>query len=167
MSKIIAIDPGNVQSGWVVYEHGRILDFGKQHNKIVLGKLRRETQAPALYDILAIEMIASYGMPVGKTVFETVLWIGQFIEAWTNLGVINSPRKHILIYRKDIKKYICGSAKTKDTDVRQALIKRFGKIGTTGISADIWSALAVAVTCEHKLTPDKTAGVLYNPKLFY
>lgn len=110
-------------------------------------------------DALAIEMIASYGMPVGKEVFETCVWIGRFIQSWGD----STPVK--LVYRKDVKMRLCGSMKAKDANIRQALIDLFpatggGKtpqIGTKskpgplyGVSTHIWPALAVAVTVAAK-----------------
>lgn len=102
-----------------------------------------------LVDALAIEMIASYGMPVGREVFETCVWIGRFIEAW------GGP--YTLVYRKDVKLHLCGQPRAKDSNIRQALIDRYGgkdravgKKATPGplygVSADVWSALAIAVT---------------------
>jgi hypothetical protein len=44
---------------------------------------------------LAVEMIASYGMPVGREVFDTCLWIGRFVEAWQAHG-----GEYRLIYRR-------------------------------------------------------------------
>jgi hypothetical protein len=100
---------------------------------------------------LVIEMVASYGMPVGKEIFETVLAIGQMVEAWRG--------QHTLIYRKDVKMHLCGSMKAKDSNIRQALIDRHGEPGTKnspgatyGISKDVWSALAVATTYHDKAT---------------
>jgi len=62
---IIAIDPGNIQSGFVVVEHDgreitRVLDKGKANNDYLFTLLACYSG----YD-LAIEMIASYGMAVG------------------------------------------------------------------------------------------------------
>lgn len=71
---------------------------------------------------IVIEMIASYGMPVGKEVFDTCVWIGKFAEA--------SGMKESYIYRKDEKMNICHSMKAKDSNIRQALIDRFGVVGT-------------------------------------
>ena len=90
-------------------------------------------------------MVASYGMPVGKDIFETVKWIGRFEEAAATIWEV----KTILIYRKDVKSYLCGSMKAKDSNIRQALIDLLGKEKTKGVSKDIWSALAVALTCQH------------------
>lgn len=69
-------------------------------------------------------MIASYGMAVGKTVFDTCVWIGRFKE----IADFNSVDVEY-IYRKDEKMNICHSMKAKDSNIRQALIDRFGPVG--------------------------------------
>ena len=99
-------------------------------------------------DKLVIEMIASYGMPVGKEVFDTCVWIGRFVE----LARLQNIEVEY-IYRKDEKMNICHSMKAKDSNIRQALIDRFGVVGTKknpgwfyGFKADIWSAYAVGIT---------------------
>lgn len=108
-------------------------------------------------DTLYIEMVACYGMPVGKEVFETVLWIGRFIERWD--GLICTP--YHLVYRRDVKLHHCGSARAKDSNIRQALIDKYGAPGTKknpgltyGLSKDLWSAFAIATyATETLLTP--------------
>jgi len=143
---ILAIDPGPIQSAYVLFgEHG-ILNYGKIDNHDLRSNMKFVEFDT--YDRVVIEMIASYGMAVGKEVFETCVWIGRFIEA--SLHTYISPD---LIYRKDIKMHICGQTKAKDANIRQALIDRFGAPGTKkkpghtfGISGDMWAALAVAVT---------------------
>ena len=94
-------------------------------------------------------MVASYGMPVGATVFETCVWIGRFVQAVTE----RSKVEPIFVYRKDEKMALCHSMKAKDGNIRQALIDRFGVVGTKknpgwfyGVSKDVWSAIAVGVT---------------------
>lgn len=95
---------------------------------------------------LVIEMIASYGMPVGKEVFETCVWIGRFIQAHSS--------KYRLVYRADVKMHLCHSMKANDATIRQALIDRFGAPGTKknpGLlygmnNSDIRSAFAVGLT---------------------
>ncbi|MGM3268072.1 hypothetical protein ACS2UZ_27095, partial [Bacillus cereus group sp. BC255] len=78
------------------------------------------------WDSVAIEMIASYGMPVGKEVFETCVWIGRFSER-CNLVQNFMPT---LIYRKDVKIHLCGTTKAKDPHIRQRLIDLIGAQGT-------------------------------------
>jgi hypothetical protein len=57
-----------------------------------------------------------------------------------------------LIYRKDIKLFLCGTMRAKDANIRQALIDKIGPQGTKaqpgptyGIKSHSWAALAVAV----------------------
>ena len=138
---ILGIDPANVQSAFVIWDTATetILDKGIVENEQFLERL--VVDFSTYCEVIVCEMIASYGMPVGKTVFDTCLWIGRF----------TSPTD-TLVYRKDIKMHFCGSMRAKDGNVRQALIDRFGEPGTKkapgklhGVSKDIWSALAVAV----------------------
>ncbi len=132
---LLAIDPGSEQSAFVLYdtETKNIGAKGISNNLTLLGSLREVD-----FDELVIEMIACYGMPVGKTVFETCVWIGRFIE--------NARKPYHFIYRKDEKMFLCNSMKAKDGNIRQALIDLLGKEKTKGCSKDIWAALAVAVT---------------------
>lgn len=145
--RILAIDPGTTQSAWVVYDDGEITSKGIFENDELRSRLRYE-----FHDCkhLYVEMVASYGMAVGKSVFETCVWIGRFIEAW--------GREWEYIYRKDVKMHICGQTKAKDSNIRQAIMDRYGSersiaIGTKakpgplfGVSKDIWAALGVAIT---------------------
>lgn len=149
--RILAIDPGSVESAYVVYHSGNIVRAEKIDNNTLLRFLFTR---PDDEEVLAIEAIASYGMAVGAEVFETCIWIGRFIQIWT-------PRPVRQVYRKDVKMHLCGSMKAKDANIRQAIIdlyggkeKAIGKKKTPGplygISADRWSALAVAITATHK-----------------
>ena len=145
--RIYSIDPGNEQSAYVIWNGYKIIDKGIEKNEDLLYLLR-------ISDIMAIEMMASYGMPVGKTTFDTCLWIGRFcqkyLDRWNN---VKFEDKIKLIYRKDVKMHFCHSIKgVKDTNIRQALIDRFGEPGTKknkgllyGVTKDIWSALSIGV----------------------
>lgn len=153
---LIALDPGNTQTGYVVVEHDgrditRIINKGKIDNELVYGVLLKHQN----YE-LAIEMIASYGMPVGAEVFETCVWIGKYAEYARALRLASDVK---FIYRREEKLFLCGYLTAKDGDIMRALIERYaprtpnrGK-GTKampgffyGFRADMWAAMAVAAT---------------------
>lgn len=151
---ILAIDPGNIESGYVVLDEAlRPIESGKILNEELLNKCGNGSFSDCKY--IAVEMVASYGMAVGATVFETCVWIGKFIER-LQYELDIEPK---FIYRKDEKLNLCGSMKAKDSNIVQALIDRFapditnkGK-GTKknpgwfyGFKKDIWQAYAVAIT---------------------
>jgi hypothetical protein len=151
MSLILAIDPGTFESGFVFFLDGKTaLRSGTQRNEELIDVVGN-TNA----NVLAIEMIASYGMPVGKEVFETCLWIGQFMRKWTDSHRRQPGDALRLIYRKDVKMHLCGSPRAKDPHIRQRLLDLIGPAGTKkqpgptyGIKSHAWAALAVAVTAE-------------------
>jgi len=147
MSTIIAIDPGPTESAWVVLTCGVPTDFGKETNATVIAWLReRSLHKDARKTPLVIERIASYGMPVGEEIFETVYWTGRFTEAYGDDMTMR-------ITRKAVTRHLCGIGKAKDSNVRQALIDRYGGKRETKkggilykVSKDVWAALGVAVT---------------------
>ena len=75
---IIAIDPGNRQSAYCVIDCNTLkpLEFGKVDNEELRNKLVFANEQGWQWAV--IEMVASYGMAVGREVFDTVLWIGRF-----------------------------------------------------------------------------------------
>lgn len=146
MKLVMAIDPGYERSAWLTYDGTRPHAFGLEDNEKVLWILRRR---PEVSSVL-IEKIESFGMAVGREVFDTVWWAGRFAEAVEPIPVVQVPRR-------SVKLAICGDTRAKDANIRAALIDRFGGRDTAvgrraapgplyGISADVWSALAIAVT---------------------
>lgn len=166
--RILAIDPGNTMSAWCLLHDGTPHKTGKEPNDFVLHRLRERSEDFAEGTTCAIEMIASYGMPVGKEVFETCLWIGRFKEAWEVRGGTVK-----LIYRMDVKRFHCHTTRANDASIRAALIDRFGPgrenaVGTKkhpgplyGIKGDEWSALAVALTADAALGAQPTTGLFH------
>lgn len=149
---ILALDPGNTQTGYAVIEmpEFRLVEFGKIDNEEMLDCIVGSALPPV--DTVVIEMVASYGMAVGREVFETCVWIGRFHQA------AGHPNTHY-VYRKEEKEVLCGSLRAKDANIRQALIDRYARHdlkngkGTKansdvfyGVSKDVWAAIAVGVT---------------------
>lgn len=157
--KILAIDPGTTKSGWCLLDSGRPIAHGVLDNESMLSQILGAWGA----DYMAVEMIASYGMAVGREVFETCVWIGRFIENWRDPNAVK------LVYRKDVKMHLCGTTRAKDANIRQALIDGYPatgggaipQIGTKsqpgplyGVSSHVWPALGVAVTVEDQLSKE-------------
>lgn len=138
------LDPGTNQTAYAIWDGHKI------ESAIFLNDAMRvfiEHESCDAADVFAIENIASYGMSVGQEVFETCIWIGRFFELFLRLTG-NNPT---LVFRKDIKMYHCFTTKAKDSNIRQALIDKYGKPGTKkapgvthGLSKDRWAAFAGA-----------------------
>lgn len=142
MKRLLAIDPGTEQSAALLWDGSRV-----ENPVITLNSMVKVWAFSAPPLPLYVEMVACYGMPVGREVFETCLFIGQLKEIWAQK---NLPFH--LVYRRDVKTHICGSMKAKDANIRQALIDRLGVVGTKknpgplfGVTSHLWAALGVAV----------------------
>lgn len=151
---ILAIDPGNIESAFVLLDEKLKPCEAKIVDNVDMLEIIEDYGSNEDID-LAIEMIASYGMAVGKTVFDTCVWIGRFYET-----AIQRDYRYIqYIYRQEEKMNLCHSMKANDSNITQALIDRFAPNTRNkgkgvkanpgwfyGFKKDIWQAYAVGVT---------------------
>ena len=159
---IIAIDPGNVVSGYVVINADDYTIYGKgiADNTELIETIDMVLLEPVVNNLelnyrqikVVIEGFKSYGMPIGQTTIDAIWWSGRFFEFYNYYNPYT-------LYRKDIKLNLCGKTNAKDTNVTGALVERFtpnlpnfGK-GTKkeqgyfyGFKKDIWAAMGIAVT---------------------
>jgi hypothetical protein len=152
---VLAIDPGSDMSAFVVWDGETVGEHAKWPNEQLLSHIRHDDGC--LPRVCVIEQVASYGMPVGAEVFETVRWAGRFEEAFVSRDAhrYGLHACHRLV-RREVKLHLCGQARAKDSNIRQAVIDRFGgkekAIGKKasqgplyGLKADEWQALALAI----------------------
>jgi hypothetical protein len=149
---IYALDPGPERSHLVVlHENGHPVESMSLFNAHMLAFLT--ATPPDANSVLVIEQVAGMGMPVGAEVFETVFWSGRLAQGWEARGGTWTR-----LPRRAVKLAMCGSIRATDATIRQALVDRYGPgkeaaVGRKaapgplyGIKADLWQALALAVT---------------------
>jgi hypothetical protein len=140
---ILGIDPGTTKSAVAQWDGKRVTAVIKDNEILV-----KEFQQGFWGGFPVIEMVASYGMPVGKEVFETCVWIGRFIQALER----NNPPT-LRYTRNEVKMHFCHQTRGVDDGVLIRVLKdRFGEKGTKknpgltyGLKADMWQAFAIAV----------------------
>lgn len=139
---IAAIDPGNVQSALVCWDGETVLFKAIFPNAEIFNWLVDDAGACS---VLLIEQISCYGMPIGATVLESVFWIGRFYTAGSGSG-----ERH-RITRQTIKGHHCRSMSANDSNIRRALLDKYGEQGTKkapgvthGLKKDLWAAFALA-----------------------
>ena len=161
MDIIIAIDPGTSQSAIIEYDviTGGVLYAEILENNVVLDYISINSYGKKH---LVIEMLQNYGMAVGKTTFETCVWIGRFMESChENTPISRLYRKQRWDGYEGVCMHMCHNNRAKDTNIKQAVMDIYpptggGKtpqVGTKsqpgplfGIKKDLWQALGVAIT---------------------
>lgn len=160
--KVLFIDPGTLESAYVIYDGEKVLEKEKIDNDKMLEVIRKNYQIP-----MGIERMWGYGQQAGMEVFQTCWWAGRLYQALnpTRPDIETPKRSMERIKRKDIKMHLCGTTvKINDTAIIQALVDRFtpyeknkGK-GTKknpgffyGFHKDIWQAFAGAVYMHDRL----------------
>ena len=150
VGRVMAIDPDPNGGSWVLFDsYQRLVGHGwREPIDELCGLIQRD----AVQNVV-VEDIQSYGMPVGRSVFETVKNIGEIRGECR----CSSSVEFDCLTRPEIKVALCNSARAKDANVRAALIDLYGGDKRTavglkaspgplyGISKDCWAALAVGV----------------------
>ena len=159
MNKIIAVDPGPEMSSYVMWDGKTIIEATTIPNERIISYLRGQSRYWQIR-IFVIEQVTSYGMSVGHDIFETVFWSGRFCQVW--------DADFTRIPRMDVKMHLCHNSRAKDSNIRQALIDRFGDRSTkkrlNPVYGDIklkggeWQAFALAVTYWDQKAPQFIAG---------
>lgn len=163
MSGILAIDPGYEQSAYLLFDADRIVDHGILPNFLMLAQIGDLLQSRGPNATTVLEQIESFGMAVGREVFETVFWTGRFYQKAQFYAPCNR------MPRKTVKVHLCESSRATDSNIRVALIDRFGgterAIGKKktpgplyGIKSHEWAALAIAVTYADQQAAQRKAG---------
>jgi len=162
-NQVFAIDTGSQKSGFCQfeitpdgYQPYRMITHGVIDNAdlVILLMLKKDCA-------IVMENFQSMGMAVGKSVFDSCIWLGRFIEMARRS---NDKRPVFLMHRTTVKREICGQTRAKDKNVRQSIIDMFGvgggdgkvpQIGTKknkgplyGVSSHVWSALAVGISLD-------------------
>ena len=101
-SPVLAVDPGTTDRAFAFMRGRDLLSFGKVPNDDLVKRISKGD----FHGQLAVEMIASYGMAVGRTVFETCTWLsfsrecGQspyidvgFSNVWANSKAVVSTTR--------------------------------------------------------------------------
>jgi hypothetical protein len=168
----IAIDPGPRESAVVVWDGGKILHAAFMENeemRVMVREgalyLRRNLSLSVMNEVdeiempvLLIEKVESFGMAVGESVFETVYFSGRLAEAFCR----DHDYKVERIGRHAIKVHICHTVRATDSNIRQALIDRFGEPGKKAnpgllfpLKGHTWAAFALAITWMDQHSEDK------------
>lgn len=122
---ILCIDPGSRITGWVILDRRpgelpELVDHGNTPTLAFLDWLRGYRELGIRQAV--VEHVGHYGtgMSAGADVFETCILLGRMVEILRYLPVVAKVR------RQSIKTRLCGRPTAKDSNVRQALIDRWG-----------------------------------------
>ena len=144
--KILAVDPGTHESGYVVYD-GRVLESGVLSNHDMLARVAAND-----CDVLAIEKVVSYGRAVGQEVFDTCEWAGRFRQVW------GCPDETLAVTRQQVKKHLGLLGSANDAAVNKRVQEVVGPKGTKanpgptyGVTSHAWPALAVALCVREQI----------------
>ena len=97
---VMGVDPGPEESSYVVWDGKAIVDKFSGTNGDLLWLLRSSGRLPTGMEAVVFEQVESYGMAVGREVFETVFETGRLYQQADRAqhNVVLMPRKEVKIH---------------------------------------------------------------------
>jgi len=169
--RLLTIDPGNKDTGWVLFDTVKRIpvQFGRDDNHKMLKIIQTLKYDHAFSEFpvprgqsITVQIPGKGFIRKGSSqtvswqLYYTAYWVGQYhlLSRLTHKGI-----PFTLINRMDVKLFLTGNAGAKDTNVRSAIIEKYGGkelcIGNVKkpgplhkMKADTWAALAVALYVE-------------------
>jgi hypothetical protein len=148
--KILGIDPGEKESGVVMFDRTENRVLWAEHMENV--KVEIELSFRAMPDVIVCENIVPMGVPFSRNLRETCRAIDRFEL------LAQQRRIHwVFITRNEVKVTLCGGCRgIKDANVTTAVQERFGGKKAArgnkknpgpcyGVSGHCWQALAAVV----------------------
>lgn len=134
--EIVAVDPGDLESAavWIDVATFKPVEVFEGHNAKLREKLQDGGRSLEASRILVVEYTPPYTMQmaskggkpgrafVPRQVVDTAIELGRFIECWGG----GQAERWILFSRTDVKKHLLGRASGNDTEVRAAVVDRYG-----------------------------------------
>lgn len=144
---VLAIDPGNGQSGVVRFDGKRVLYAGVIPNDDVLRIIADDRS-----DLLALELFVATNQRLGNESIETIHWGGRFHQS------SGDPESVLLVPRYQVKRALGLGHRDGDKQVNAALLAAIGPKGTKanpgptyGVASHAWAALGVAYAAHKQL----------------
>lgn len=142
VGSIFAVDPGTLQSGWVLLDGRQVKHCGVDDNE----RVRALVASQPVTTWVVIERIEPrYGLNMGWETIGACEWVGRFTEAAR--GPVALLRRSVILRHLGVAPK--GSA---DAGVRAALLDRWGGpsaarkgMALQHVKTHAWAALAVAV----------------------
>lgn len=165
--RILAIDPGTTKTAYcMMTEEPAVISAADVDNEIVLRLVEEGDYDQMTIECMEARNLSSAGQAIGKSTYETCIWIGRYIQAATRRNkpitrIYRSEERSLLVPTKKNKlpPLPAGIGNTTDAKIRASLIARFARHdkkngkGTKnnkdmfyGFQGDMWAAFAVGVT---------------------
>jgi hypothetical protein len=157
---ILAIDPGETESHFVIWDTTQVKKAWSGDNEDLLRILRDYTKDYLYPDLfIAVEGYNPRGQRLGHNALSTIEWYTRFFQCVRE----TSPRLPCSIVRRaEVWKHITGKGSgVGDSEIMHTLIDRFGDkptkkrpnkvYGDIKLRGDQWQAFALAVTVADRL----------------
>jgi hypothetical protein len=150
--EILAIDPGETESHYVIWNGKQVSEAWSGSNEALLEILRKKAENMR-HLFVVVEGFNARGQRLGQDSVNTIEWYARFFQCVQGAA---GKAACSIVRRNAVKKHLLGQINGDNTAIRMVLLDRFGpkptKVKPNKVYGDIklkdhqWQAFALAVT---------------------